>query len=208
MGYLQVKTEDKGDAPKFVKHAAEGVSLFKAMKVRGVIVDLRGNNGGDDQPSANLVSLFYTGDQSLPYPYADIDVGTIKPNRAEAFGGRVAVLTDPLCVSDCEGIAYALKHTLGANRTRQFSLDATTTGAFGLVDDTRVHFPGGITLRQLFVKDKEPMKGRRFLIEANEKGVGGVPADVVVTPNADNLRRIWQKGEDLVLSAAVEWLAT
>ena len=75
-------------------------------------------------------------------------------------------------------------------------------------NDTRVHFPGGITLRQLFVKDKEPMKGRRFLIEANEKGVGGVPADVVVTPNADNLRRIWQKGEDLVLSAAVEWLAT
>ena len=139
-------TEDTLDAPLLIKHASEAVAMFKAMRVRGVVVDLRGNNGGDDQPSADLVSLFYTGrcllysvvcscllllaspvclsplddgpthhphrphrprlsrSDRLPYPYSDIRVGTIKPN-ADAYAGPVAVLTDHLCVSDCEGVA-------------------------------------------------------------------------------------------------------
>ena len=45
-----------------------------------------------------------------------------------------------------------------------------------------------------------------FAIEADGLGRGGVAADEVVPPTADNLRRTWLHGEDLPLQAAVRWL--
>jgi len=223
VGYLRIMTEDttKGNAPELVQHAANAVALFTRMGARGVIVDLRGNNGGDDQPAADLVSLFYTGNQSIPYPYKDIHVGDVKPPSQQhkltkccsdaipslPYRGQLAVIADHLCVSDCEGIAYSLRHMIGTERTKYFSWDNSTMGAFGMVDEMQVPMPNGNDVTSLMKQDGTPLQGRKFLIEANEDGYGGIPADVMIPRTAENLLKRYN-GVDLPLQAAVDHLSS
>jgi carboxyl-terminal processing protease len=204
VGYLKIMTVEMGDAPLLVRSATNAVKMFKAMRVRGIVLDMRSNPGGDDEASASIVELFYTGEKSVPYPYADIKVATIKPNNT-AFAGPLAVLVDHNCVSACEGISFALREYLG-DRTRYFSYDSSTIGAFGLIDDMEVKMPCGLKVTELMKKDGKSMKGRKFLIEANDKGMGGVPANVVIPATLENLHKRFRDGADLPLEEAVKWI--
>lgn len=121
-----------GDYEEIEKGLEESLRL--AGGARALVVDLRGNPGGDDSHISKYLSRLI----SRPSPSGTVSIkissetlardgeleedparpgwtpwysGQLKPKGASPFFGPVAVLVDGGCVSSCEGSALMFKHS-------------------------------------------------------------------------------------------------
>jgi carboxyl-terminal processing protease len=166
-----------------------GKAIERARNAPGLIVDLRGNEGG----AMNIVM----GLLGWLVPERDRHVGTVVQRsltlrivvqpRPAPFGGRVAVLVDGLSMSGSEVLAAALQDT---GRARLFG--SRTAGA--VLGAMVERLPNGDRFQYAFA-DYVSVTGRRL------EGYGVIP-DVGVQLTRDAL----VKGRDPVIDAAVAWI--
>ena len=178
------------------------VGLKKLGRARALVVDLRGNGGGDDALAFDYITRLVArpiplGRISLrisaevmgknpgyarmfkPDParpgYTNWWVHTLEPKTKKSFAGPVAVLIDRGCYSSCEGTALAFKNS-GLAR-----LYGQATGG-GSANPVLIDLP--VTAGKLMVPTWIQVMPDGKLLEDN-----GVAPDVVLPPGQDAQKR-------------------
>lgn len=172
------------------------------LAARTVILDIRGNSGGEGDAlqrglmgrpyplwtsSSAVRSGFLLREYDVAYPevaHLTSREATVRAQRA-AFGGKLIVLIDRGCASACEDFVMPFKVT-----GRALLVGEATAGTFSFTNATS--FDNGMRLIVASVRNTFP-DGGPF------EGVGITP-DVEVHPSVQDLKA----GRDVVLDRAVE----
>jgi len=177
-----------------------------ANNTPGIILDLRFNNGGDD----NLASCFagWFVDKPVFYEYGTkYDPGSGKFTRVweawtaprpAGYSGPVAVLVSPYAVSSGEGLPMVFAN---AGRGAIISFYGTN-GAFGMEGmqaymplNLSIAFPDGASLDQ----------AGKIQVDSNVSLRGGVAPTLRVPVNEETVARS-MAGEDVQMTYALRWL--
>jgi C-terminal processing protease CtpA/Prc len=168
---------------------------FKTTK--GIIIDVRGNGGGNDQ-LADLVSGrfvekpvvssidFWRRSGSDTYQKS---IGWVKPRGPWRYEGRVAALIDEGSMSACEHFVSGLE-AMGS----VLLVGTPTNGAGG--GPTSVTLPDGSRVR---ISRALGIRANGIVFEGH-----GIPPHVEITPTIEDLRN----GRDPALAIAREWIVS
>ncbi|UCE23415.1 MAG: PD40 domain-containing protein [Candidatus Zixiibacteriota bacterium] len=177
IGYVHLRATSSGDWGQWVR------DFFPIWNRKGLIVDLRHNNGG------NVDSWILTTLLRRPWAYWQPRLGQPWRNMQLSFNGHIAVLCNEWTVSDGELLTEGIRR-LGLGKvigTRTLGGEIWLTYSNTLVDrgiataaEVGVYGPGGV-----------------WLIEGH-----GVEPDTVV----DNMPHATFNGKDAQLEAAIEYL--
>jgi len=209
-GYIRVYHVRPGkDDPDFVEIVDQALAAFVAQDVPGIIIDVRGNPGGDDRLVPAMMGHFFTEPGLYEYMYFDnwpsrlgffdivMTVG-IEP-RAPHYGGPVAVLIDANTVSSGEGFPML------AQRLPQGQVVGIygTHGSFGMCCAS-IDLPGDAEL--LYPAGQSHDANHRVLLEGDHNLQGGVVPDIRVPLTRETVYAMFVAGEDVVLQRAIEVL--
>jgi C-terminal processing protease CtpA/Prc len=170
------------------------------LGVPGLIIDVRVNGGGSGGLAADFAGYFfeeeievsrrsYYNDLSGAFEFGP-GVARIRPAPL-FYGGEVAVLVSPHCVSACEGFANMLSQQGRAAIIGHFA----TAGAYGEVGQGQYDLPGGYSMQ--FPTGRPETLDGELLIEGT-----GVPLDITVPVTLESaLEQL-----DAVLDAAIAYL--
>jgi len=168
---------------------------FKTTK--GIIIDVRGNGGGNDQ-LADLVNGrfvkkpvvssidFWRESGSDTYQKS---IGWVKPRGPWRYEGRVAALIDEGSMSACEHFVSGLE-AMGS----VLLVGTPTNGAGG--GPTSVTLPDGSRVR---ISRALGIRANGIVFEGH-----GIPPHVEITPTIEDLRN----GRDPALAIAREWIVS
>ena len=202
--------------PSFARSPA-ALAVFDAFltqanqrKAEGVVLDLRGNPGGNEEMMGSLAGYFFTADNPLQLTqlalerfdpvtgdFAPLPITAAPlyaPDKRAAYTGPLAVLTDSGCLGACEQFALLLQSTGRAVIVSQTSTagGVSETGEFLLPGGIRFTFPAR---REGWAERDEPM------IHGH-----GVQPDVLV-PVSREAEEARLTGNDPLIQAALEYLA-
>jgi carboxyl-terminal processing protease len=161
----------------------------------GLIIDVRGNGGGDDkladQVNGRLIEKavvssidFWRQEGTDQYRRT---IGWVQPRGPWTFKGRVAVLIDEGCASACEHFVSGIE-AMGS----VLLIGTPTNGAGG--------GPTGVTLKdgtRLQISRALGLRANGVVFEGH-----GIPPHIVSTPSLQDLRQ----NRDAALELANEWL--
>jgi len=211
--YLEtdLPAEQSGDHTPTLELFRSAMDDFIDAGVAGLIVDIRGNSGGVDQTSADILGSFFA--PPALYEYSDVfntvtgsfeiwrlDPLTAAPIAAgegiwiepvaRRYAGPVVALVDNGCLSSGEGLAMGIKR-LPNGRVAGFH---GTNGSFGMAGD--------IVLMPLDIEVKWPfgrsLDARKVVQIDARNGRGGVTPNVRVPMTWTNVLR-QSRGRDVVL---------
>lgn len=209
-GYIQIKYE----LPTLFSIYPEekirrAVADFLEKQVPGVIIDVRGNQGGADAMVPRMMAFFVTRPGIYEYPgvlnhtTGSFDVRADAPVRIAPrephYGGKVALLIDEETESSGEGFPLVLK---GLPNVRVFGWRGTA--GFFAINSKSVTLPGGYTVH--FPQAQSVAPDRRIQVDSDHTGKGGVEPDLRVPLNEETLRGQFREGKDIVIERAKEWL--
>ncbi len=171
----------------------EALEAFKDM--RGIIIDVRGNGGGNDQ-LADLVN-----GRLIKQPVvSSIDfwrkagtdeyhrtIGWVHPRGPWPYRGRVAVLTDEASMSACEHFVSGVEAT-----GKVLLVGTPTNGAGG--GPTTVKLPDGT---RVAISRALGIRANGVVFEGH-----GIPPHVFSTPTIEDLRQ----GRDPAMEVAANWI--
>lgn len=178
-------------------------------KVPGIIIDVRGNTGGDPTLVPKLVghfvsaSTFYQdvallNDKTGQFQLSPDDRLVIE-SRNPAYTGPVAVLVDQSTIGAGEGIPMVLAPLPNVTTIGLYA----TNGSFGITGgditmptDYVLSYPVGRSLNE---------QGQ-IQIDGNAKGEGGVAPEIRVPLTEATVRALFVDHKDLLLDKAVEAL--
>ncbi|MFH1842966.1 MAG: S41 family peptidase [bacterium] len=159
-------------------------------KIDTVILDLRGNDGGDPYCGAHLLKHL------LRRPFTYFGTGTqargnlLKPQQpvARPFAGNLYVLIDGGCFSTTGHLCSLLRyHGIG------FFIGEETGGSYACNDASRMH-----TLKNTGLQALVPNRTFRTAVQGLHRGRGIMP-DLAVQPTITQVRN----GRDVVLETAI-----
>lgn len=211
-GHGYVKVTNEPDPPEYEAVLADfgkAIENFVNQQVPGVIVDLRGNLGGNDQLAADLAGFFYK-EKTFYETWTQYNAQTgnfetggqvyIHPQKPY-YGGPVIALVNPGTISSGEGIA------MGIQKSPQGVVVGFhgTNGSFGMV----LEDAGSINTFSIdknaflaLIPVGQSLDENNVVQLDSRNGVGGVIPDIFVPRTADNVIRFAQ-GEDIELEAAI-----
>ena len=205
IGYIAVFGEDSKTMPEFETILHQAIDA----KVPALILDLRRNQGGDDEAVAHIASYFNTRESVFEYAeYFDEDTGKfeilrsgtlyVTPRRPH-FNGPVIALIGSGTGSSGEGVAMEIART---PRGRTLGFDSTA-GYFG-IDGGSIKLPGQIEVNYPIGASLDA--NRRIQLDSDYTGKGGVSPQVRIPRTYDNMLAVGQ-GQDVELKAAEGELA-
>jgi carboxyl-terminal processing protease len=191
------------------RDVARALERFRAEKVPGLVLDVRGNVGGQDSMIARLAAFFQRQERFyemaavydpetqrfLPHPETAVRLIPQEPR----WEGKVAVLVDANTLSSGEGIPLALR---GLPGVALFGWHGTQ-GSFGINQKT-VLLPGGLKL--VFPQAPSLDAQRRIQVDSDASGLGGIPPDHRVPLDEAAFDAEYGQGRDVVLETAMGWL--
>ncbi|MBN1285761.1 MAG: PDZ domain-containing protein [Anaerolineae bacterium] len=200
VGYITVSSfsDDNNLAARVFERA---LRTFGANDIRGVIIDVRHNYGGESGVAAAFAGYFF--DEAVTIgmsEYYNDNTGQFEVRGGPRqilpgdwmYEGRVALLVGPDCYSACEGFAYMLASTGRADLVVGMY---PTNGIFGEVGRGSYALPAGFTL-QIPTGRPVGLDGE-IIIEGR-----GIEPNVWVPRTEETL--IVADDEDVVLDVAVE----
>nr|WP_245363248.1 S41 family peptidase [Cohnella thailandensis] len=211
-GYVKIKhflRKSNVTAPE--KSLADLLKTFQEKHVKGLIIDLRNNPGGEDQLAANLAGFFVKEEKLYEYvSYYNRYTGRFERNRNEVvkikpatpyFDGKVAILINCLTGSSGEGMPLALKGLPNV----QIVGFTSSSGSFGLVSSPiEIKMPEGYTLR--FPDGRSLDQDQEVQGDADQSGVGGAVPDIKIPLDEETFKESIMDGQDVELRYAIEAL--
>ncbi|MFM0340288.1 S41 family peptidase [Paraburkholderia fungorum] len=223
--YAQIKISgfDDGDYASFdenekdsvfYKYLAATVNKVIAARPAGIVMDVRGNSGGDGRLAMDLAGFFTAESQAqfnirflfyntlftnyLPIPgWGPVYINGQTPN----YTGPTVVLTDIGTVSAGEWAALAFQR-IGKP---VMSLYANTQGAFaGPVGAPFIGMPGNFVIN--FSSSRAYDENNNLLVESDGNLQGGVKTDVMIPLDANAAIDINTNGKDIALDYAIAYL--
>ena len=227
-GYVRVYMEtdpenDEGYAWAVYEKFEEAVRHFVDLNVPGVIVDLRGNQGGSDQTTADLLGFFYdeaehyenqflynslTGEfmwvrgneknnviYPLPIPLQ------ITPQDVY-YDGPVIALVNPACISSGEGM------TMGIKKSRQGRVVGFfgTNGSFGIEGgQIKMPFESDAPISISYPIGRSLDANLVVQLDSGVDGIGGVQPTNRIPRTMENVLA-YANGDDVELNFAVDLL--
>lgn len=188
------------------KKAIEG---FVERDSKGLILDLRGNGGGDDKLAAKFLghfveepvlyreAAFYNPDSKTFEIQPDANI-TVEP-ASPYFAAPIVVLIDSDTVNAGEGLARILQ---GRPNVKLAGISGTH-GSFGAVGGD-ISLPQDITLSYPVGRSLDEQGS--ILVDSNAQGEGGVAPDVRIPLTVDLLRTRFDSGKDILLNEATSLL--
>lgn len=137
-GYGYIQLQKFSDDPQHtIELWTNAIQTMNDHQVPGVIVDVRGNGGGNGGLATQIAGYFFDERVKvgtlLGYDETSNDFTTgeslelYPPEESLRYGGPVAVLIDPICLSACELFAYEMQQQNRAILVGQYP----THGALG-----------------------------------------------------------------------------
>jgi carboxyl-terminal processing protease len=210
-GYIRVYhvVLQDGD-PDFVAIVEQAIAEFIAQDVPGIIIDVRGNPGGNDTLIPQMMGHFFTEPVFYEYMYFDnwqtgldfFDMArplNIEPKEPH-YGGPIAVLIDQETRSSGEGFPLVAQkvpqgHVVGVYGTH---------GSFGMCCST-INLPGDFEL--MYPPGQSRDAQRQVQLDGDHNLQGGVVPDIRVPLTEENVYAMFVENEDVVLQYAMEALA-
>ncbi len=191
------------------RDVARALKRFQEENVPGLVLDVRGNIGGQDSMIARLAAFFQRRER-LYEMAAVYDPGTQRflahpetavrlTPREPHWQGKVAVLVDADTLSSGEGIPLALR---GLPGVAVFGWQGTQ-GSFG-INQKSVLLPGGLKL--VFPQAPSIDAQGRIQVDSDASGLGGIPPDQRVALDEAAFDAEYGQGRDVVMETAVRWL--
>jgi Periplasmic protease len=209
-GYVRIRhflRKSNVTAPE--KSLADLLKTFQEKHVKGLIIDLRNNPGGEDQLAANLAGFFVKEEKLYEYvSYYNRYTGEFERNRNEVvkikpakpyFDGKVAILVNSLTGSSGEGMPLALK---GLPNVKIVGF-TSSSGSFGLVSSPiEIQMPEGYTIQ--FPDGRSLNQDQAIQGDADQSGVGGAVPDIKIPLNEETFKESVMDGQDVELKYAIE----
>ncbi|MBA9085953.1 carboxyl-terminal processing protease [Fontibacillus solani] len=211
-GYIQIRYFLPNDAvPDPAGFFAGIVNDFQNRSVKGLIVDVRDNPGGDDDVTAAIAGYLSAWKRHYEsVSYYSRTTGQFEVNAGETriitpkesgYKGKVAILVNHNTASSAEGLPLVLK---GQPRTVIVGF-TSTNGSFGVMsrpieakmpEDYLLRFPDGRSLDAHYA-----VQG-----DSDGQGRGGALPDIQVPLNEETFAAKYIEGQDVELQAAIEAL--
>lgn len=224
-GYIRILSEvyEEGKRDReeigYLKFKA-AIDYFNQHDIAKVIVDIRGNAGGDPALSCDFPGFFshhssfcttLTAYHRATQKYDSLD-GQLGPYyhgpQDSYFSGKVAILTDvgTLCAGELLAAGFKELSTLYPGRVRIFSIDSNTTGSVS--SQYTIAMPGNFGVEYSILRAYDA-KGN-IIIESKHdssgKLEGGIVPDEKIPLTADNALAVYSYAKDIVLEKAKSWL--
>jgi len=211
-GYIKIRYFLPNDAvPHPVESFAETIKDFQKRSVKGLIVDVRDNPGGDDDMAAAIAS--YLTSEKRHYEsvsYYSRTTGQFEENAGETlvitpkgsgYEGKAAILINHNTASSGEGLPLVLK---GQPRTVLVGF-TSTNGSFGVMSrPIEAKMPEGYLLR---FPDGRSLDARGAVQgDSDGQGRGGASPDIQVPLNEETFAAKYIEEQDVELQAAIEAL--
>ncbi len=188
----------------------EALAAMIEANVHGVIIDVRGNEGGLDALVPQMCGHFVQ-DTSLyehvSYYDTDVDSFVLKPDETLTitpvqpyFPGTIVVLVDNNSISTAEGLPMVVKrlpngHVMGQYGTAgSFAVDLPKI--FRLPEDVVFGFSPGRSLDE----------NMNIQIDSDSTGSGGVHPDIRIPVTYDLAYQQYLKNTDVLLQEAVRYI--
>jgi carboxyl-terminal processing protease len=199
-GYIAVFGEDSKSMPEFEAILQQMIDA----KVPALILDLRRNQGGDDEAAAHIASYFHTRKSLFEYAECfDEHAGKFEilrswtlyvTPRQPHFSGPVIALIGSGTGSSGEGVAMEIAR---APRGRTLGFDSTA-GYFG-IDGGTINLPGQLEVDYPIGASLDAK--RRIQLDSDYTGKGGVSPQVRISRTYHNMLAVGQ-GQDVEFEAA------
>lgn len=208
-GYVKINYFLPGETqPDPEQILRQKLNMFLENKVKGLIIDLRDNPGGDDNLAARMAGYFLSKEKVFEHvSYYNRYTNKFEINRMETrlakptspyFAGNVVILVNQNTVSSGEGLPLTLK---GLSNVRIVGF-TSTNGSFGIVtapiefkmpDGWIVRFPDGRSLdRNLMIQG-----------DSDDSGQGGAVPDIRIPMNEQTFTEKYIDGKDVELNYAI-----
>ncbi|MCM3041265.1 S41 family peptidase [Paenibacillus motobuensis] len=209
-GYVKIKhflPNSNVTSPE--KSLADLLKMFQDRHVKGLIIDLRNNPGGEDQLAANLAGFFVKEMKHYEYvSYYNRYTGKFELNRNEVvkvkpakpnFDGPVAILINSSTGSSGEGMPLVLK---GVPNVKIVGF-TSTAGSFGLMSSPiEIKMPEGYVIQ--FPDGRSLNQNKKVQGDADQTGVGGAVPDIKIPLNEETFKASMMEGQDVELKYAIE----
>lgn len=225
VGYVKIIAEGDlperlpGDHTPTAKLFKQAVDSFIKAKATGIVIDIRGNLGGDDGMVAEFLSnlckdsTLYeyqnwynsksgkmeiwlsnekTGEFGDPGKSLDIVPGTPR------YDGPIVAMVNTGCISSGEGVAMGVRNFPSGEVVGFWG----TNGSFGMAGD-KAKMPGGLSVSFPFGQSLDKDK----VVQLDSRnGVGGVAPTKRIPMTLENALK-WGAGQDVELEYALKTLA-
>jgi len=233
-GYIKLNSEggDSAFLKKVYTDFKDALMSFDQQGVKGLVIDMRVNCGGDDALSAAISGFFQTdtvlyeyqtwynpADDSIevwPLPIAHFDPVTLHPvyrqnyppgslytePQGYYYNKPVVVMVNPRSISSGEGFPMMLQKL---NRGKVVSFYGTN-GSFGMVDRTHYFFPPPDDLKLTYPYGQSVDQDFRIQLDSDSAMHGGVVPDIRVPINDTVIDQLYIDSIDVELNYAVKTL--
>ena len=208
LGYLRIKFFLSSDAFDLRERFEETLKSFQDNNIKGLIVDLRNNPGGDDDLVTAIASHFvseerlyefvsYYNNNTKKFEINDSETRTISPSKLH-YAGNIAILINNKTASSGEGLPLVLK---GSPQVKIVGF-TSTNGSFGVMTSPiKLNMPDGYVVQ---VPDGRSLdKNKEIQGDSDHTGRGGVAPDVRIPLNEKTFREKSINGQDVELEYAI-----